>query len=601
MIVGPIFNRELVTVPRRSRLYIARATYVAALLLLMCTAWLLIAGTQVVRSVGDFARFGATLFQLLAPLQLALGLFFSAVLAASSVAQEKERRTLILLLLTNLTNSELVVGKLLASMLTVLVLLVAALPLFMLSTLLGGVAFDQIARVFEVTLIASLVSGSLGSTMALWREKTFQTLSLTLLVLVAWLACGEALARGALGGTFCGVTASQWSVAISPWQALLVAGRPLIAADHSIPGIGSPLNLYFIIAGLLAVALNAIAILRVRVWNPSRELRIKGEEVASPETIWGAEYDLAKGIGADNRPQRSVHAAPGKTRRVWDNPILWREVATWAYGRKVVMIRVAYLLLAAAATVALVSIARGSGITVANGAPVMVPLLVLSLVLVNAQAVTSLTSERDIKALDLLLVTDLTAKEFVFGKLWGVLYNTKDMVLLPLALSIYLWYAEAVSLENLIYLLIGLLVMNAFAAMLGIHAGLTYENSRTAIGASVGTLFFLFVGVVTCMRMMIAFSGSFHFQLQPFLACMIGGGGGLYLALGARNPSSAIFWASFACPFATFFAITSFWKTDMLAAFLVTVGAYGFTTAAIMVPAIYEFDVATGRTSAGGD
>ena len=131
---------------------LSRAAYVSALLVLMCTAWLLLAGTQVVRNLGDMARFGAMLFQILAPLQLALAIFFSALLAASGVAQEKDRRTLVLLLLTNLTNSELVLGKLLASMLNVLVLLAASLPLFMLSALFGGVSFEQIARVFAVTL-----------------------------------------------------------------------------------------------------------------------------------------------------------------------------------------------------------------------------------------------------------------------------------------------------------------------------------------------------------------------------------------------------------------------------------------------------------------
>ncbi len=118
----------------------------------MCTAWLLLAGTQVVRNVGDMARFGAMLFQILAPLQLALAVFFSALLGGQRRGQEKDRRTLVLLLLTNLTNSELVLGKLLASMLNVLVLLAAALPLFMLSALFGGVSFEQIARVFAVTL-----------------------------------------------------------------------------------------------------------------------------------------------------------------------------------------------------------------------------------------------------------------------------------------------------------------------------------------------------------------------------------------------------------------------------------------------------------------
>ena len=147
MFVGPVFTRELVTVPRRTRLYVSRATYVSALFVLMCTAWLILAGTQVIRSVGDLARFGATLFQILGPLQLALAILFSALLAASAVAQEKDRRTLVLLLLTNLSNSELVLGKLLAGMLNVLVLLAASLPVFMACALFGGVSFEQIARV----------------------------------------------------------------------------------------------------------------------------------------------------------------------------------------------------------------------------------------------------------------------------------------------------------------------------------------------------------------------------------------------------------------------------------------------------------------------
>jgi hypothetical protein len=31
--------------------------------------------------------------------------------------------------------------------------------------------------------------------------------------------------------------------------------------------------------------------------------------------------------------------------------------------------------------------------------------------------------------------------------------------------------------------------------------------------------------------------------------------------------------------------------------FLVTLAAYGFTTAALLIPAVYEFDVEMGRTS----
>ena len=98
------------------------------------------------------------------------------------------------------------------------------------------------------------------------------------------------------------------------------------------------------------------------------------------------------------------------------------------------------------------------------------------------------------------------------------------------------------------------------------------------------------------MRMMVAFSGSFHAQLPLFLAFMLGGAG-LYVALGVRNPSTAIGIASFLCPLATFYAITAYMLDYTLAVLLVTAAAYGFTTAAMLVPAIYEFDVATGRTT----
>ena len=43
MFVGPVFTREVATAPRRARLYLARAAYVAVLLVLMATAWQVLA------------------------------------------------------------------------------------------------------------------------------------------------------------------------------------------------------------------------------------------------------------------------------------------------------------------------------------------------------------------------------------------------------------------------------------------------------------------------------------------------------------------------------------------------------------------------------
>ena len=99
--------------------------------------------------------------------------------------------------------------------------------------------------------------------------------------------------------------------------------------------------------------------------------------------------------------------------------------------------------------------------------------------------------------------------------------------------------------------------------------------------------------------MMISFSGSFQTQLGQFLAFILGGWVGLFVSLGVRNPSSAIGWASLLLPLATFHAITAFLLGETMSVFFLIVGVYGFTVAAMMMPAIGEFDIAMGRTQRG--
>jgi len=567
------------------RHFVARATYAAALVLLISTAWLVLAGTQVIRNVGDLARFGSILFQILAPLQLALAIFFSALFAASAVSQEKDRQTLLLLLMSDLKNSELVLGKLAAALLYVIVLLAGALPIFMGLVLLGGVEVAQIARMYGVTLVTIAVAGSLGSTMALWREKTFQALALTTLMLFFYLAAWEAIGWWGEGREILGLPVADWTAIGSPWRAVLAATEPMIRPAQAGPATFDPVAWFLLFGSGLAIAINLVAIVRVRVWNPTREVR-PTRATRETESEGSAEGTEA----APAHPDAS-------SRSVWNNPVTWREIRTWAYGRKVMAIRLVYVLVAVLAALSLLG---GAEVTRTMGIAVMVPLFLVSLVLINTQGVTALTTERDGRTLDLLLVTDLTPREFIFGKLAGVLYNAKEMVVLPLAICLVLWWRGNVSAENTFYIVTGLMVMDVFVAVLGLHCGLIHENSRVAVGTSLGTVFFLFVGVAICMRIMVAFGGSFQsfqYQLPAFAVLILGGGVGLYVSLGARNASTAILCAAFSLPFLTFWAITSFLLDYTLAVFLVMAAGYGFMTATMLIPALSEFDVASGRAS----
>jgi len=556
MQLGAVFEREIAFAPRARGLYVARAVYAAMLLAIVATCWLVVTGTQSVTTAGDTARFGATLMRILAPLQLTLAMLAAALTGVVAVSTEKDRRTLELLLVSRLTDRELVLGKLAASLVRVLLLLLAAVPMFAIASLFGGVTPGQLGRMFLVTVAASLAAASIATTVAFWKDTTFQALAITLFALVAWVAIGETVA-----------------VASGPAAAAMVSPARAVFATLRPTG-GAALPPFLGVCAAIIVGVNTIAVARLRRWNVARDSRTP---------------DRAGGQTPQTTPARVV----------WDNPILWRETCTRAYGRMIILVRVAWLMLFVVAVAGVIREARSPRPDPLAVAVAVVPMVLASLVAVTALAVTSVTTERDRGSLDLLLVSDLEPGEFVWGKLLGVLAVAREIVVLPLVLCGALVATGITGAEAGLCLVLGMAVLLFFAAVLGFHIGLSYDSSRRAIAVALGTVTFLFVGVATAMRIMIAFGSSFELQLAPFLAVIVGGAIGLYAALSARNPSPAIGWASALLPALTFVALTSFLQGNTLQVLFVTLAAYGFATAALLVPAIGAFDLLTGRTTSG--
>ena len=568
--LGPVFDRELLLTPKRPKTYVSRAVYVLVLFTLLCTGYLVLAGTRPLQTAGDSARFGGWMFTLLVPLQIVVVTFQSAVGAASNIAQEKDRRTLILLLLTRLSGYELVLGKLASSLLPVIQSVVAAVPLFLSLVCLGGVSFSQFVSAYVVTIVTAVFAASVGTVIALWREKTFQTIAVTVLILVLWIGVSELVATGLTSGAMASI-----GHYLSPVRAIQAAISPISDGLTD----GSIVVGFAATTSIISVALMALGIAKVRVWNPSRELRITTKQ-------------------AEAEDEEASSWKVREARSVWSNPVLWREICTRAYGRKVLVIRFAYLLLVAIASAALwqtvqvdIRSVSSSGLPAAT-----LPLAaigVVSLAIVNALAVNSITNERDGLALDLLLATDLEPREFYAGKIWGVLFVTKEMILMPLGLLGFVWWSGEMSGQHLAYSVVAALVLYLFVTTLGIHCGVNYANGRAAIMTSLGTVFFLCLGIAICMVIMVSFRGAFQLQLAPFLAIILGGGAGLLASLGKRNPSPAISLASFSLPLATFYAITTFLlQRDQFWVLFAVAGGYGFATAAMLVPALADFDVA---------
>ena len=145
-----------------------------------------------------------------------------------------------------------------------------------------------------------------------------------------------------------------------------------------------------------------------------------------------------------------------------------------------------------------------------------------------------------------------------------------------------------------------------FVLVLGLHVSLRLTNSRLAIVHSLGTVFFLSVGTLITIYMVIINTGSFANQWVSFIAFLVVGVGGLLYVLSADRPSTAITLASVFCPLAMFYCVVTVLiakpgtdeSADPLIPFLTLAGSFGLAIAAMLIPLLAEFDVALGRTAA---
>lgn len=214
----PVLFKEFAVQMRGSRAAILIAVYVglaivaARLLYGIVTAELDRGAPLLAAQVGQVIFIGLSL-----GLQ-ALVVFLAPATTVNAISAEYERGTYTMLLTTPMTPLQLVAGKLVAALAFLLVLLVAALPVYGVVLLFGGVEPADILRVTATLLVTAVTGCAFG---LFCSAVTRQTYSATLLC--------YALLVSLVGGTL--FAANVWSLvnslgAAPPW---IVVANPLSA------------------------------------------------------------------------------------------------------------------------------------------------------------------------------------------------------------------------------------------------------------------------------------------------------------------------------------------------------------------------------------
>ncbi len=195
--LNPVLARELKERMRRKRSFLVLTVY---LVLLTGALWILYlgAGSSELGGPGALrlASLGRAAFHTLLFTMLILVCFIVPALAAGGIAGERERRTLASMQVTLLRPWSILAGKLASSLVFVTFLIVATLPLFGVSFLLGGVEPGEVIRGVAMVLVVAATLGSLALTCSTLMRRV-QGATVVSYALVAVLGVGTFVAFGA--------------------------------------------------------------------------------------------------------------------------------------------------------------------------------------------------------------------------------------------------------------------------------------------------------------------------------------------------------------------------------------------------------------------
>ncbi|MER2036533.1 MAG: ABC transporter permease subunit [Solibacillus sp.] len=167
---NPVLLKEIKLRFRNAKSFSSLAFYLIAITLFILAYFIIMTGviqTSYMNPTNSFI-----LFCSLTVLQMGLLLFMAPALTAGAISTEREKQTLNILLTTTQTSTQIIIGKLVASLAYLVVLLIATLPMYSILFLFGGVSPTMLGSVFLQFLLTVFAVGSVGILFSTVTKKT---------------------------------------------------------------------------------------------------------------------------------------------------------------------------------------------------------------------------------------------------------------------------------------------------------------------------------------------------------------------------------------------------------------------------------------------
>ncbi len=371
---NPVLQRELLVNLRTRRAFLLLALYQLLLAVVVLIAW---PSEERLDLTGN-PRSARKLVDLFFLGQYVIASLMAPSFAAGAITGEKERKTYEMLLASPLRPGAIVLGKMVAALTHIGMLIVASLPIIVLCLPLGGVSVYEVVAAYVGLIVSVILFGAIGIAASSYFKRTSASLAVSYLVVLALVLVGVLFWKSL-----------ESDAALRLKLALLV-----------IPAYG--------LTAVILLCSNAAA----RMLYPP-DVGSEGKEVVDLERE--AEQAVGLVIQRDQFPDR-LFAPPKKQQLMADgaNPVYDKEIHSEIFSQGTLMLRlvIQISMLLAIPLMAWLLFAQPY-----RCAWYAVYVIVFNMLIGPVFLAGSMTGERERETLDLLLTTTITPGQILWGKL----------------------------------------------------------------------------------------------------------------------------------------------------------------------------------------
>lgn len=424
---GPVFEAERVTRARRWQGYALRSLFVLALLI-----GVILTGRRATAAAGlvtirDLAQVGSAVYTTFTVLELVAALLIAPAMTAGAICLEKGNGSLAHLFVTDLTDREIILGKLAARLLPAWGLLACAFPVAALANWLGGIDPVALARSFLVVLSVAYLGCAVALMLSVWASRPQEVISVVYTGWAIWLLDWPAYGI---------VLRARRPPALIEWTHpffLTLGHYNYPTESFDVPAIAFSLACLAAGTGCVLVAIRRVRAVGCRSPRPRAEPARRGgwAQPSWREPAW---------LAARRRGRRGPDLDA--------DPVLWREWhrnepsawsrRTWLAFRALSASIGAYLI----AEAVLDPTSRTEAAGVLLGA-----LTIFGLLLLSAETAGILAEERARGSLDVLLAAPVSTRSILAAKWRGAFRRVPRLTRWPLTVGLI--YLAARSRDHL--------------------------------------------------------------------------------------------------------------------------------------------------------